>query len=112
MVPNPLASFWSQGLSEIWAGAAVDKIERKPKQQQLVAVEEIEEVPAAFRIVPYYKDGILVGFRIDDPEGSVIRERANIIAEIHKAYPEVSVGELENARMTYSDYHADVELRN
>ncbi|GAH37617.1 unnamed protein product, partial [marine sediment metagenome] len=42
ILPNPLASFWSQGLSEIWAGAAVDKIEKKPKQQQLVMVEEIE----------------------------------------------------------------------
>ncbi|MBA7574005.1 hypothetical protein ES708_15807 [subsurface metagenome] len=114
MLPNPLASFWSQGLSEIWASAAVDKIERKPKQQQLEkwAVEEIEEVPAAFRIVPHYKDSILVGFRIDDPEGSVIRKRANIVAEIHQAYPEVSIEELENARVTYSDYHVEMELRN
>jgi len=114
MLPNPLASFWNQGLSEIWAGAAVDKIEKKPKQQQLEkwAVEEIEEVPAAFRILPHYKDSILVGFRIDDPEGSVIRKRANIVAEIHQAYPEVSIEELENASVTYSDYLADVELRS
>ena len=114
MLPNPLASFWNQGLSEVWASAAVDNIEKKPKQQQLErwAVEEVEEVPVAFQIVPYYKESILVGFRIDDPEGSVIRKRANIIAEIHQAYPEVSIEELENARVTYSDYHADVELRS
>lgn len=114
MLPNPLASFWNQGLSEVWASAAVDNIKKKPKQQQLErwAVEETEEVPASFGIVPGYKGGILVRFRIDDPEGHVIRERANIIAKIHQAYPEVTIGELENARVTYSDYHADVELRS
>jgi len=83
-----------------------------PQRKRWVTVAEIEAVPAAFGIAPYYEDGILVGFRIDDPEGSVIRKRANIVAEIHQAYPEVSIGELENARVAYFDYHVDVELRS
>lgn len=69
---------------------------------------EIEPRPQAFAILPHYEDGVLVAFTVQDPEGDTIRSRTKLIEAIHKEYPEISIGELENARISYYDYHAVV----
>ncbi|GAI82257.1 unnamed protein product [marine sediment metagenome] len=83
-----------------------------PQRRRIVTVGEYEPRPLGFAMTPTYEGRKLIGITIQDPEGSVIRKRANIVAEIHQAYPEVSIEELENAKVAYFDYHVDVELRS
>jgi hypothetical protein len=68
-----------------------------------------EAVPEAFVILPHYEKGIVIGFTVLDP-GDTIRGRGRLVAAIHKEYPGVSIGELDNARISYNEYHADVVL--
>jgi len=127
ILENPLCSFWGQELSEVWAGTQVD--ESKPKQEGLwynktmghspspdrrrwiTTPEEIEPRPEVFAILPDVSEGVLIGFTVQDPEGDVIRFRAKIAAAIHNQYPEVSIEQVQDARISYFDYHAYVELR-
>ena len=67
--------------------------------------EEIEPRPAEFSI--QRQDNV---FLIQDPNGRIIRRRANVIAEIHKRFPDVSVAALDDASISYYDYSVIVEL--
>lgn len=121
MLQNPLCSFWEQELSEVWAGTQIGKEHQikyngfmnnpSPERRRWVTVEEIEVRPQAFAILPEYERGIITGFKVQDPEGYVIRQRARLVGEIHSQYPAVSIEELDNARISYFDYHAIVRLK-
>ena len=79
------------------------------RRRWVTAPEELEPRPQAFAILPQYNEaGSLIAFTVQDPEGDMIRSRAKLAAAIHKEYPAVSIEELENARITYYDYHAVV----
>jgi len=67
--------------------------------------EEIEARPGAFSIQRAGNQ-----FIIQDPEGQVIRKRANIIAEIRKGFPDVPLARLDDASFSYYDYSAIVEI--
>jgi len=73
--------------------------------------EEIEPRPEAFAILPEYDRGILVAFKVQDPEGDVICHRARLISKIHSEFSTVSIGEPNDARISYYDYHAIVRLK-
>jgi len=123
MLQNPLCSFWEQGLSEVWAGTKIGKDHQmkyngfmghspSPERRRwITAPEEIEPRPGVFAILPEYSEGILVAFKVQDPECDVIRHRPKLVAEIHKQYPAVSIDELDNAGISYFDYHAIVRLK-
>lgn len=120
MLENPLPSFWSQDLSEVWAGTEIEKginlfdMGSAPSPQRrrwVTAPEEIEARPGEFGIEPIYEGGIIVGFTVLDPEGSVIRKRAAIVKLLHAEYPGVSIAELEDSAISYFDYRVDVDLR-
>lgn len=82
------------------------------RRRWVTAPEEIEPRPEAFQIIPQYSEaGILLAFTVQDPEGDVIRSRALLTASIHKEYPGVSIEELENAKISYYDYYAVVQLK-
>ena len=109
MLENPLCSFWRQGLSEVWAGTEIKKPKQPQRKRWGTTPEEVR--PEAFAIEPIYDDRGIIGFKVNDPEGSVIRKRASLVAEIHKEYPGISIGELEDARISYYDYHAEIQLK-
>ena len=56
-------------------------------------------------------NGTLIVFKVQDPERDVIRKRASLITEIHKQFPTISIDELNDARISYFDYHAIVRLK-
>jgi len=59
MLENPLCSFWTEELSEIWSGTDVKQETKKPKQEDLF--KDIEGLLEAKRVVTR-------GWRADDPE--------------------------------------------
>ena len=71
---------------------------------------EIEPRPAEFSVTPHYERNVIVGFRIDDPSGSVIRKRQKIFEAIHLEFSGVSRDEFDNASIAYFDYYAEVRL--
>lgn len=124
LVANSTPSFWSEELSCAWAGTQVAResqlgynmsMGHSPSPQRrrwVTAPGEIEPIPEAFGIgAEYGPNGTIVGFRIADPEGNVIRKRTSIVEEIHRQYPEVDIGKLENSAISYYDYYAELELK-
>ena len=123
MLQNPLCSFWEQELSEVWAGTQIGKTRQikyngfmndpSPERRRWITLpEEIEPRPEAFAILPEYDErGVLMAFKVQDPERDVIRQRASLITEIHKQFPAISIDELNDARISYFDYHAIVRLK-
>lgn len=111
MLQNPLCSFWGQELSEVWAGTQIGS-PAPGRRRWITMPEEIEVRPEAFAILPEYDEaGTLIAFKVQDPEGDVIRHRATLISRIHNEFPAISVGELNDARISYFDYHATIRLR-
>lgn len=117
MLENPLASFWSQELSEIWSGTDVGERIKQPdlfteveKFLKAKRIEDEETQPAVFAIEPEFLEGTLVAFNVADPDGAVIRERAKLIAEVCRQYPQVSEEQLKDCQIIYGDYHARLEL--
>ncbi len=107
MLENPLSSFWTADLSKVWAGTTI-KVEPKPSQPALLG--EDEEVPEAFKIEAEYEHEEIVGFKVADPKGDVIRNRASLLAAIQEQFPDVPLELLENAKITYFQHHAAVGL--
>jgi len=56
MLENPLPSFWTHELSEVWAGTEIE--EQKPPQKQM-SLPSIELLPIK---------GVTKGWHADDPE--------------------------------------------
>ncbi|MBA7590670.1 hypothetical protein ES708_32798 [subsurface metagenome] len=104
MLSNPLCSFWSQELSEVWAGAEV----KAPSPKVAVSGEPFD--PAKFNIKPTIWEGKLIGFTIYDPTGRVMRKRGRLFDLIHSRFPQVTRSEVENAHIGYDEYHAGMIL--
>lgn len=108
ILENPLCSFWNQELSEVWAGTGVKEPEpTEPTQKRLI---EEEPQPKVFSIEAEYSNGVLVAFNVADPDGSIIRERGTLIAEVCRQYPQFSPEQLKDVKIVYAEYHARVEL--
>lgn len=118
MLENPLASFWTQELSEIWSGTEVETPAKPARQPGLFTdIEEYlkgsmdeETRPEAFGIEAEYAEGALVAFNVADPDGAVIRERARLITEVCRRYPQFTPEQLKDTKIIYGDYHARIEL--
>lgn len=120
VLQNPLASFWTDSLSKVWSGVDSTsqgikykggKMGHSPQRKRWVTEFEIEPRPEAFSIQPIYEAGSLIGFNILDPEGDVIRKRANIVTLIHREHPQIDMPRLENAAISYFDYSVEVILK-
>ena len=117
MLENPLASFWTQDLSEVWSGTEVGEKIKQPNLftdiEEYLKRRELEEetVPEAFAIEAEYQGDALVAFNVADPNGAVIRERSRLIAEVCQAYPQFTPEQLKDAKVIYGDYHARVEIQ-
>lgn len=105
VLTNPTCSFWSQELSEIWAGAKKESSEPqpqgKPKQTELFT-------PKEFKIVPEFEKGVVVSFTVEDPLQEYIRSRTKLLAKIAENFPTV---DLTEASIGYDQYFAIVKVR-
>ncbi|MBA7590671.1 hypothetical protein ES708_32799 [subsurface metagenome] len=81
-----------------------------PQRRKIVTTGALEPRPFGFAMTPTYDDGKLIGITVQDPEGTIIRQRAVIVEEVNNRYPEASITALENSKISYSDYYAYVEL--
>lgn len=120
ILENPLPAFWAKELSKAWAGLEEEdgsqcnffQMGHSPSSQRRRWVAYGEEPPPEqFSITPHYERKVIVGFEIADPEGSLIRKRANVVELVHNNFPGVSLTDLENAQIEYSDFHCLVHLR-
>ncbi|GAI82255.1 unnamed protein product, partial [marine sediment metagenome] len=104
MLPNPLCSFWSQELSEVWAGAEV-----KAASPKVAAGGEPFD-PAKVNIRPTIYEGHLIGFTVYDPTGRDMRKRGRLFDLLHSRFPQVTRSAVENAQIGYDDYWASMVL--
>lgn len=109
MLTNPTCSFWSQELSEVWAGAKIEAPEPgTPKQVDLFTPRKPAAVVKEFKIVPEFDKGVIVSFTVEDPLGEVVRSRSKLLAKLGEHFPSV---DLEEASIGYEEYSAVVTLR-
>ena len=112
MLENPVASFWTQELSEIWSGTEVATTQPKlfTDIEEYLKGEGEETRPDAFGIQAQYSGNEIIAFNVADPDGKIIADRARLIIEICRRFSLFTPEQLENAEIVYADYHARVVL--
>jgi len=53
---------------------------------------------------------VITGLTVEDPEGRAIRTRSDVVKVVRECYPQITVSQLEDASIEYTDYRAFIHL--
>lgn len=83
-----------------------------PRSRKVTINPPLESPPEKFEIRPIIeRKSIITGFQIFEPTAKIIKEREKIKKKIREEYPQITLGQLDDAAITYYEYHVDVKLR-
>lgn len=82
-----------------------------PRKRKVTVSSPSETPPDRFGVFAKVETKrVITGLTVEDPEGKAIRRRNDVVNVVRERYPQVTVSQLEDASIVYTDYRAVIHL--